>query len=71
MVEKREVIQWNQQEQECEAVTKVDNQESNGRVLESEVRSYCRVFKTRFHKAKNEFLYAVDGTEYLDFFAGA
>ena len=38
---------------------------------ESEVRSYCRSFPTMFSKAKNSTLYSVDGTEYLDFFAGA
>ncbi|MBE5817334.1 MAG: aminotransferase class III-fold pyridoxal phosphate-dependent enzyme, partial [Clostridiales bacterium] len=40
-------------------------------LYESEVRSYCRNYPVVFDKAKNEFLYDVDGNAYLDFFAGA
>lgn len=39
--------------------------------LESEVRSYCRSFKTVFHKARNARLWDTRGNEYIDFFAGA
>jgi diaminobutyrate-2-oxoglutarate transaminase len=39
--------------------------------LESNVRSYCRSFSDTFSKAKNAYLYADNGTEYIDFFAGA
>ncbi|HET7325669.1 MAG TPA: diaminobutyrate--2-oxoglutarate transaminase [Nocardioidaceae bacterium] len=39
--------------------------------LESEVRSYCRTWPTVFNRADGSFLYGEDGTEYLDFFAGA
>lgn len=39
--------------------------------LESEVRSYCRSFKTVFKKAKNAKLWDIEGKEYIDFFAGA
>lgn len=39
--------------------------------LESEVRSYCRNFKTVFHKAKNAMLWDTNEREYIDFFAGA
>ncbi|MGH3412667.1 MAG: diaminobutyrate--2-oxoglutarate transaminase [Marmoricola sp.] len=38
---------------------------------ESEVRSYCRTWPTVFERAEGSVLYAEDGTEYLDFFAGA
>ena len=38
---------------------------------ESEVRSYCRKFPAVFDKAENEFMYDIDGNEYLDFFCGA
>ncbi|CAL99833.1 diaminobutyrate aminotransferase [Saccharopolyspora erythraea NRRL 2338] len=39
--------------------------------LESEVRSYCRTWPAVFDVAKGSYLYAEDGTAYLDFFAGA
>jgi diaminobutyrate-2-oxoglutarate transaminase len=39
--------------------------------VESEVQSYARSFPRVFHRAKGEFLYDEDGTEYLDFLAGA
>ncbi|KQC09313.1 MAG: diaminobutyrate--2-oxoglutarate transaminase [Smithella sp. SDB] len=39
--------------------------------LESEVRSYSRSFPVLFEKAKDAFLYDVDGNRYIDFFAGA
>lgn len=39
--------------------------------LESEVRSYCRSFKTVFTKASNAKLVDRDNREYIDFFAGA
>ena len=39
--------------------------------LESEVRSYARSFPRVFHRASGEYLYDTDGTEYLDFLAGA
>ncbi|MCK4793074.1 MAG: diaminobutyrate--2-oxoglutarate transaminase [Desulfobacteraceae bacterium] len=39
--------------------------------LESQVRTYSRVFPAVFNKAKGPFLYDEDGKEYIDFFAGA
>lgn len=39
--------------------------------LESEVRSYCRSFKTVFTKASNAKLWDKQKREYIDFFAGA
>lgn len=39
--------------------------------LESEVRSYCRSFRTVFTKASNALLWDKAGKEYIDFFAGA
>jgi len=39
--------------------------------LESEVRSYARAFPRVFNRASGEYLYDSDGTEYLDFLAGA
>ncbi|MGK0312161.1 MAG: diaminobutyrate-2-oxoglutarate transaminase [Ilumatobacter sp.] len=39
--------------------------------LESEVRGYCRSWPTVFRSAHGHTLVADDGTEYLDFFAGA
>lgn len=39
--------------------------------LESEVRSYCRNWPTVFESAKGAWLRDENGTEYLDFFAGA
>lgn len=39
--------------------------------LESEVRSYSRCWPVVFSRAAGSWLYAVDGTAYLDFFAGA
>lgn len=39
--------------------------------LESEVRSYCRTFKTVFAKAAGSQLIDEDGNSYIDFFAGA
>lgn len=39
--------------------------------LESEVRGYCRNFPTVFAEARGHMLIAEDGTEYIDFFAGA
>jgi diaminobutyrate-2-oxoglutarate transaminase len=39
--------------------------------LESEVRSYSRSWPVVFGRAAGSWLYAVDGTPYLDFFAGA
>jgi len=38
---------------------------------ESEVRGYCRTFKTVFEKAEGAVLTNEDGREYVDFFAGA
>jgi diaminobutyrate-2-oxoglutarate transaminase len=38
---------------------------------ESEVRVYSRAFPIVFNRAKNAHIYAEDGTEYLDFLAGA
>ncbi len=38
---------------------------------ESAVRSYSRAFPAVFARAKDEWLFAHDGTRYLDFFAGA
>ncbi len=39
--------------------------------VESEVRSYCRSFPVVFDRAEGCHIYGEDGTEYLDFFAGA
>ncbi|MBB3113425.1 diaminobutyrate-2-oxoglutarate transaminase [Paenibacillus phyllosphaerae] len=39
--------------------------------MESEVRSYCRSFKTVFTKASNAWLWDRSGNGYIDFFAGA
>ncbi|TNC80394.1 MAG: diaminobutyrate--2-oxoglutarate transaminase [Oleiphilus sp.] len=39
--------------------------------IESEVQSYARAFPRVFNRAKMEYLYDEDGTEYLDFLAGA
>ena len=39
--------------------------------IESEVQSYARSFPRIFNKAQGEFLYDEDGTQYLDFLAGA
>lgn len=39
--------------------------------LESEVRSYARAFPRVFNRACGEYLYDSDGTQYLDFLAGA
>jgi len=39
--------------------------------LESNVRTYCRVFTDVFVKAKGSTMYAESGTEFIDFFAGA
>lgn len=39
--------------------------------LESEVRSYARSFPRIFNRACGEYLYDNDGTQYLDFLAGA
>ncbi|GIP17141.1 putative diaminobutyrate--2-oxoglutarate aminotransferase [Paenibacillus montaniterrae] len=40
-------------------------------VLESEVRSYCRSFPTKFQKATGYQLWDSNGNGYIDFFAGA
>ena len=39
--------------------------------LESEVRSYCRLWPVEFATARGSLLTDVDGNEYIDFFAGA
>jgi len=39
--------------------------------LESEVRSYCRVFDTVFERGEGSCLYDERGRRYIDFFAGA
>jgi len=39
--------------------------------VESQVRSYCRSFPAVFKAARGAFLYDENGTEYIDFFAGA
>ena len=39
--------------------------------LESEVRSYARSFPRVFNRACGEYLYDSEGTEFLDFLAGA
>ena len=39
--------------------------------VESQVRSYVRAFPAIFDKAKGAILYDEQGTEYIDFFAGA
>ncbi|MFB9274375.1 diaminobutyrate--2-oxoglutarate transaminase [Cohnella cellulosilytica] len=38
---------------------------------ESEVRSYCRSFPTKFHRASGYTMWDVDDNAYIDFFAGA
>ncbi len=39
--------------------------------MESQVRGYCRDFPKVFSKARGEYLFAEDGSKYIDFFAGA
>ncbi|KPA18712.1 diaminobutyrate--2-oxoglutarate transaminase [Candidatus Magnetomorum sp. HK-1] len=39
--------------------------------IESNVRSYCRNYPEKFDKAKNEFIYSIDGREYIDFLSGS
>lgn len=39
--------------------------------LESNVRSYCRVFTDVFVRAKGSIMYSESGAEFIDFFAGA
>ena len=39
--------------------------------IESEVRSYARSFPRVFHKAQGEFIYDIEGNEFIDFLAGA
>ncbi|AVT38331.1 diaminobutyrate--2-oxoglutarate transaminase [Plantactinospora sp. BB1] len=39
--------------------------------LESNVRSYCRVWPTVFHRAAGSWIYSESGRPYLDFFSGA
>ncbi|MBM6551618.1 diaminobutyrate--2-oxoglutarate transaminase [Marinomonas ostreistagni] len=39
--------------------------------IESEVQSYARSFPRVFHKAQGSYLYDEEGTQYLDFLAGA
>ncbi|MEV6350749.1 diaminobutyrate--2-oxoglutarate transaminase [Actinoplanes sp. NPDC051851] len=39
--------------------------------LESNVRSYCRVWPTVFHRAAGSRIYSESGQPYLDFFSGA
>ncbi len=39
--------------------------------IESEVQSYARSFPRVFNRAEGEFLYDEEGTEYIDFLAGA
>ena len=39
--------------------------------IESEVQSYARSFPRLFNKAQGEFLYDMEGNQYLDFLAGA
>jgi len=39
--------------------------------IESEVQSYARAFPRVFQRAQNEMLFDQEGTEYLDFLAGA
>lgn len=39
--------------------------------LESNVRSYCRVFTDVFVRAKGSIVYSESGAEFIDFFAGA
>src|SRR6185503_8655741 len=39
--------------------------------LESNVRSYCRVFTDVFVRAKGSIMYSESGSEFIDFFAGA
>jgi diaminobutyrate-2-oxoglutarate transaminase len=40
-------------------------------VVESEVRSYCRVWNTVFERAQGSWMFDEQGNGYLDFFAGA
>lgn len=39
--------------------------------LESEVRSYCRIWPATFVAARGSHIWDVDGNDYLDFFSGA
>ena len=39
--------------------------------IESEVQSYARSFPRVFNKAQGEYLYDMEGNQYLDFLAGA
>ena len=39
--------------------------------LESEVRSYCRMFPTVFSRSSGHLMWDESGKEYIDFFAGA
>ena len=39
--------------------------------IESEVQSYARSFPRVFNKAQGEYLYDLEGNQYLDFLAGA
>ena len=39
--------------------------------IESEVQSYARSFPRIFNKAQGEYLYDLEGNQYLDFLAGA
>ncbi|WP_202081118.1 diaminobutyrate--2-oxoglutarate transaminase [Caldalkalibacillus salinus] len=54
--------------------TVLDKQSTEMKVFEqyeSAVRSYCRSFPTIFTKAKGYKIWNTEGTEYIDFFAGA
>ncbi len=39
--------------------------------LESEIRSYCRSFPVKFARVESSRLTSSDGSEYIDFLAGA
>ncbi len=39
--------------------------------IESEVQCYARSFPRLFHKAQGEYLYDMEGNQYLDFLSGA
>ena len=39
--------------------------------IESEVQSYARSFPRIFNRAQGEYLYDLEGNQYLDFLAGA
>ncbi|MFE7134555.1 diaminobutyrate--2-oxoglutarate transaminase [Streptomyces sp. NPDC057638] len=52
-------------------VLRADTEPGDSKDLESEVRSYSRMWPAVFDRAAGDRLYSVDGQAYLDFFMGA